>query len=629
MTNNYLKLTNINLLVWLKYILYLSTKYMQHFLTYTKYNFFNLVRTKMFWVSALIYYVLLALFLFLLPYLTKINYLELFSYRSILSIINTALIMIAISVVLFLFKQTQEDGSELIIHSKPLSRTTMIWSKITIVFIVNVLIGLFAVALTSFVFINNKLDIYLTRAILLGAFVGPLITGLFWSGIAILAGFIFKKTTTFIIMLGLNGLFLIVSFVNVVSVVSQPQQAAKTGIDYYTTQFVNKNNHEISTYAIAINNDKAVVEDTTIDGVGLQQLGYTPQNILDKTWNEAYSSSNVSKHAYLDPAALFASFYSVYIDNWSWNTQNFSPVYKSFLKTETFFYTKFSSVNDDLFTSNSVFSNFLSSSKSTSVFLVDIGGNISGIDFNQETFSIPTPTFNEQTNNYNFQTFSVSNLTEFYETFFSQEQISLAANVQTKLNTAVNKNWGNNVANYYFMIFSSYLMTKENLTITNYVNNYQLNSQLKEYLINFQYYTYQLMCDYLDNPSKYTDVTANTINTWFSVLLQPENIQDFSDESLSKMLVNPKRTKRAIWQAKDNNNFVNNLTNFNVNQLNGIIVNNQTLPFTLITSANLASINKVQILPVYNYPVLIGTWIAASILIVIFAASIMYRTDVM
>lgn len=127
----------------------------------------------------MIYYFLLAIFLYLFPYLTKLNYLELFTYKSVLSIINILLVIVAMSMVLFLFKQGYEDGSELVLHSKPLTRTVMIWSKIAIIFLINGLISLIAVIITSFLFTYNSFDIYLQRAIMLGAFLGPFTTGIF------------------------------------------------------------------------------------------------------------------------------------------------------------------------------------------------------------------------------------------------------------------------------------------------------------------------------------------------------------------------------------------------------------------------------------------------------------------
>ncbi len=595
---------------------------MQHFLVYTKYNFFNLIKTKIFWITLVIYYFLLAIFLYLFPYLTKLNYLELFTYKSVLSIINILLVIVAMSMVLFLFKQGYEDGSELVLHSKPLTRTVMIWSKIAIIFLTNGLISLIAVLITSFLFTYNSFDIYLQRAIMLGAFLGPFTTGIFWSGIVVLGCFMLKKVTIFIVIISLNGLFMIVNFVNVVSIVMQPQQAAKTGIDYSTTQFINKDNYQVSTYAIATNNNLAITNTSKINGKPLELLGYSPQNILDKTWNTAYRQTNVISQALLDPASLFASFYSVYINGWSWNNTQFLPKYKDMLSTDASFHIKFNQFDLDKYSSNWI--SFSAPSNQT-LFLTNLMGTIPNYDFQASSFSLPTPVF--LNDNYVINEFSTSNLANFYETFYNVDQIKLALQVQNKLKTVTGKNYGNNAANYYYMIFSSSLMTDYKLSINNYLNSNDFISTLNNYLFNFQYQTYQLMQDYITNPSKYPEVNSDTIAMWFAVLLQPNNINNFDANTLAKMTINPQRTKCAVWQAEENNNFFSNIENYDLTKLNGIIVNNRSLPLTLITKQNLASLNQIEILPVYDYPTLIAWWIILSALLIFVGASIMYRKD--
>lgn len=595
---------------------------MQHFLIYTKYNFFNLIKTKIFWITLVVYYFLLIVFLYLFPHLTKLNYLELFTYKSVLSIINILLIIAAMSMVLFLFKQGYEDGSELVLHSKPLTRTVMIWSKITMIFLTNGLISLIAVIITSFLFTYNSFDIYLQRAIMLGAFLGPFITGTFWSGIVVLACFVFKKVTIFIIILSLNGLFMIINFVNGVSIVMQPQQASKTGIDYSTTQFINKDSYQVSTYAIATNNNLAITNTSKINGKSLEQLGYSPQNILDKTWNAAYKSTNVISQAYLDPANLFASFYSVYINGWSWNNTQFLPKYKSMLSTDASFHVKFNQFDLDKYSSN--WESFTTSSNET-LFLTNLVGTIPNYDFQASSFSLPTPIFSND--NYVINEFSTSDLANFYETFYNVDQIKLALQVQNKLKTVTGKNYGNNTANYYYMIFSSSLMSRYGLSINNYLSSNNFISNLNNYLFNFQYQTYKLMQDYITNPSNYPDVNSDTIAVWFAVLLQPDNINNFDSDTLAKMTVNPQRTKCAVWSATENNNFFSNVENYDLTKLNGIIVNNRSLPLTLITKQNLASLNQIEILPVYDYQTLIAWWIILSALLIFVGASIMYRKD--
>ncbi|MBR2651517.1 hypothetical protein IKE96_03205 [bacterium] len=96
------------------------------FLIYTKYNFINLIKNKIIAISLSLYYALLIVFLFVLPKFAQLTYVEIFSNKSLLSIINLVLITAVVAIIIFLFKQGYEDGSELIIQSKVITKTEII-----------------------------------------------------------------------------------------------------------------------------------------------------------------------------------------------------------------------------------------------------------------------------------------------------------------------------------------------------------------------------------------------------------------------------------------------------------------------------------------------------------------------
>ena len=76
------------------------------------------------------------------------------------------------------------------------------------------------------------------------------------------------------------------------------------------------------------------------------------------------------------------------------------------------------------------------------------------------------------------------------------------------------------------------------------MNNSSFNNYLVNYLFRFQYFTYLLMKDYFSsNPvifNNINDVTSETINVWFSILNQPNNITNLSQ--INQMKIDDTRT---------------------------------------------------------------------------------------
>lgn len=589
-----------------------------HFLSYTKYKFVSLLKMKVFWICLLLYFATMCIFLYVIPVAVQISYIELFTYKTILNTIGFILIFGIIFGILYLFKDGYEDGSELILHSKPIPRVVMVWGKIFIIILIAILISLFEVIITSFVSLKIN-DQNVLKAIMLGAFFAPLISCLFWSGISIIAAFLFKKTTVFLLIMGIMASLSMVNLTINLATTTPAKRTNNQNINFVSTRLFDRNGNVSNNYSLAItNNDWGAITSETklIDNKTISQLGYTPQNLLQNSWQQAVNDSKIVISNYFNGANLLSSFYYININNYN-NLRLNNDTKSTFELDPTSYYFKFQPINETL-------TNFLNINyQNNQIYLVAINDNV---EIDQNNFTFPIPTYNAISKNYDTQEFS--SLQDFYNIFFSNEIIQQAKALQTFLKSGINQYWGNNIANYYINIFSSYVSTKLNIDINNFKNNSTYSSELNKIIGSFQYKTFLLIQDYFSNPSQYQNVTQDTIDIWFGILNQTSNKSSPTQLDTTNLRLNHGSTLNClIWSASDNNDLLTNLDNKKPNQLSGFVVSKSS-PVTLLNNNQLQTLSIGTVVSVYEYVPLITLWTLGSILLIIGASSIFMRKDI-
>lgn len=588
-----------------------------HFLIYTKYRFTNLLKTKSFVICLFLYYLLLSAFLYIIPFILKISYVELFSYRTILIMINLVLVMAIIFSGIFLFKQGYEDGSELILQSKPLSKSIIVWGKIFIVFLISILISLIQIIETSFtaIIISDK---NLLNGIMLGSFLSPFITTLFWSSVSIIFCYFFKKTTILLAILGINGVLGILNLITSL-VGTKPYEIIKDNkMDYVTLKLFDEKTKQITkTQAIAITNNLPINNDSLINGVSLNQLGYTTSNILEKSWNNAYKDSTIAETSYSNLIGLLNSFYYVNINNFS--ELKYENEYKELITLDTYYYLNFkpSQIDKNDLTKINI--------NDGSIFLSIINNDfkINSL-FDNEKISLPFNDFDTSTNNYSIKQFN--DLDDFNQTFFNKNEIKKATEYQKFLKSAINKKWGSNIGNYYLNIFSSYLATKYNVNFNNYKTNKTYINELNKLTTYFQYNVFKLLQKYFNN--ELINVDDEIVKIWLAIMNQNNINSNLKDFSISDIKFNINSTAQIlVWNAKDNYELMNNLQQKNPNELSGIIFT-KDLYLKLISNKHMETLSDISIKTVYDFVILIPICIIISTLTIIGATSIMLNKDV-
>lgn len=154
-------------------------------LVYFKFLFINTIKKKSIWITWLLFLFTCSCFLIILPAAAKMNTLQVWS-NTTMSLCQTFMGMIAglftAVLAINIFKDTNEDGTELIVISKPISRFKLVMSKFILFGVYCLMVNVSTIILSIFTIFLPRTEIRFYGGLLLSMFIGNLITfGVFGS----------------------------------------------------------------------------------------------------------------------------------------------------------------------------------------------------------------------------------------------------------------------------------------------------------------------------------------------------------------------------------------------------------------------------------------------------------------
>lgn len=582
---------------------------MKQSLIYFSYILKNIIRSKVFIICVTLYYILMAIIIYLLPPIIDISYYQIFNNKMIVITANIIIIILAISIVIQNYKKNQIDGSELIILSKVITRTAIAWIKIITIFLVYVLVSIGYVFVTLFLLINNGFDV--VGGIIVGAFFGPLVTMLFWSGVTLFCCLIFKSTVTlFLFVFGIMGTSTIVS--NVIDIRIKSPTTLLNQEGFSTNEFCLFENNDLqkfNAFVICYYNNQIIDSNTKINNQTLQQLNLQPNTVLNHYWNNAINESGVAISTYFDIWELTNNLFNIHL-NGKWYPQSYDI---GSLRNEVDNYPQRST----LFKYTPV--NKLEYSKLPTIKIDNEIYTLKLNDFSSlntkaisDQVAFPIATINE--NNFETITISKNNLQNFARNYFNDAMIATMKNYSQKISAiptysdlAVNNAIG------YFDLISSYIYTDMNANIMGIKYDKAFKNAIIEHIYNFQRYSYFLLNDLVDNYDKY------------------KNIIDVNETKLMiyNILMLNSRTRTIpliVVKANEFNNLLNNPSLIDNLKIENYSVK-YNLQMQLINTKNLESLNLVELSSTFNYDILLVTLLSISFSLNIIGSSIIMSKD--
>lgn len=180
--------------------------------TYFKFLFINTIKRKPVWITWLLFLFTCTSFIIIVPAAVKMNTLEVWA-NTTLAIAQTFMGMVAalFTAVLAInvFKDTNEEGTELIIISKPISRIKIVFTKFLLFGFFCLMINLSTVLLSVFTIFLPKTEPRFYVGLLVSMFIGNAVTFAVFGSISILLTVKFAKVGVIVANVIISLIFLI------------------------------------------------------------------------------------------------------------------------------------------------------------------------------------------------------------------------------------------------------------------------------------------------------------------------------------------------------------------------------------------------------------------------------------
>lgn len=180
--------------------------------TYFKFLFINTIKRKPVWITWLLFLFTCTSFIIIVPAAVKMNTLEVWA-NTTLAIAQTFMGMVAalFTAVLAInvFKDTNEEGTELIIISKPISRIKIVFTKFLLFGFFCLMINLSTVLLSAFTIFLPKTEPRFYVGLLVSMFIGNAVTFAVFGSISILLTVKFAKVGVIVANVIISLIFLI------------------------------------------------------------------------------------------------------------------------------------------------------------------------------------------------------------------------------------------------------------------------------------------------------------------------------------------------------------------------------------------------------------------------------------
>lgn len=165
-------------------------------IVYFNFVFANTIKRKPIWITWLLFLFTCTCFIIILPLAVEMNTLQVWA-NTTMAVCQTFMGMVAslftAILAINIFKDSNEEGTELIIISKPISRTKIVLTKFFVFGAYCLLINLTTVLLSAFTIFLPKTEPYFYGGLLISMFIGNLVTFAVFGSISILLTVKFAK----------------------------------------------------------------------------------------------------------------------------------------------------------------------------------------------------------------------------------------------------------------------------------------------------------------------------------------------------------------------------------------------------------------------------------------------------
>ena len=634
---------------------------------YSKFLFSILFRKWSFWITTGLFILLLTLFWYVFPIVLKVDIFEVSTYKGLVMLLVLFLAISTVTTTVQIFRTGIDDGTDLLVLSKPISRVEMMWSKLITLMLTNLFISCVACFISIWIIFYPHDDQKIGANFILSTFVGTLINALFWSSVTIIFAILFKKFTAFVLVIGFQACLIVISLVCSLVIKSpngvllHDNHVSYSGLAVLSKQDANQDiEYDWGVVPVNVKKSTVINGDTKYKNQTLNQQGVNMSTLVKQIYNYGVQKSNDSVSRVID-LDFQLSMLLTFITNHNLEKMNANSVIsgtESIL--EKMVYNSGIPISYSL-----LFSNQPKRDVSSDQTIEKI--NLNGVDFvlssnramslipkdgswgwNSNSFlpnefgvfkhgfsndSLVFPIYELNSEKTNFATKSFDNLDSFAQYYFGSEQIEkIQGYFNSHFNNANSNRKNVRARSYYETLMSIYTIQKYGYDMKNKKGNFKEKyiNPMASLLIDFQYATYCALKQAIEEPIKYNWMTSHSLELMKSVLkIGPTDFLEFKVGNQPFVNLN-----KANW-FNESDIFVGSIDDFK-----DYMTNNQTsklvnsmwyalrAPFVLVPSNNLESFATVAFVNSYNIEALTLCWTFVSLIILAVGMNVYLRKDI-
>ncbi|EGZ31766.1 ABC transporter permease [Malacoplasma iowae] len=247
----------------------------------------------------LAYAIIICLYTSIIPILSEKPPISLFrsSYSTSLLMLLVAAVISIIAVEIF--RTPIDDGTELLIVSKPISRKEIVFVKLFIFLLYILLLSLIGTIIASFAFLNSSSSKDDSTTLVLGVLLGTIVNGLLFGSITTILSIYLKKIVSMVISVGISFALLIMTFLGSFTIKSPVAILKDRG---YTVTPIT---------ILDISKDKKNNDDVLKQTNALFSTGLPDGETLQMAWNKAANVSPYKTFSFFDFGYQLSSLYSL------------------------------------------------------------------------------------------------------------------------------------------------------------------------------------------------------------------------------------------------------------------------------------------------------------------------------
>lgn len=292
------------------------------FLHYSKFLFSVTARKWSIYITSGLYYLILCFFMFILPVLLKQTLLEVFAFKGLIMLGILFAVMAASTLALQIFRTPIEDGTDILVLSKPLTRSTVLWTKVfvEITWIFIIATGLTLISCFTLINTHNASEYASAKAVILGSFLGTVVIFMVWGSLATFFTIFFKKIVVFLVAVGIESILIVIGMVCSMAI-NDPASLLKSKHNIEFNAVCLLSNHDQNQKinyqwgAIGVQNNKPINQETIWNGNSLEQQMIPLNQALNYLWDEQSTKSNQKTLQAIDLEYQLASMVNVYTPN--------------------------------------------------------------------------------------------------------------------------------------------------------------------------------------------------------------------------------------------------------------------------------------------------------------------------